>query len=119
VQSDWEDKYRPLNKLLLSHGILHRISCPHMHLQSGAIERKHRHIVETGLALLSKANMSSYFWDDAFSTACYLINQMPTPLLKNKSPFETLFKCIPDYKFLCTFGCTCWPNLRPYNSHKL
>jgi hypothetical protein len=44
---------------------------------------------------------------------------MPTPLLKNRSPFEVLFKCKPDYKFLRTFGCACWPNLRPYNSNKL
>jgi hypothetical protein len=119
MQSNWRGKYRPLNKLLLSHGILHRISCPHTHQQNGAIERKHHHIVETGLALLSNTNIPSYFWDDAFSIACYLINRMPTPLRKNKSPFETLFKRIPDYKFLRTFVCVCWPNLRLYNSHKL
>jgi hypothetical protein len=108
-----------LNKLLISNGISHRISCPHMHQQNSAIEQKHHHIVEIGLALLSNANMPSYFWDDAFSIACYLINRMPTPLLKNKSPFEILFKRLPDYKFVCTFGCACWPNLCHYNSHKL
>jgi hypothetical protein len=59
------------------------------------------------------------FWDDAFQTACYLINRLPTPVLQNKSPFEKLFKSVPDYLFLKTFGCACWPNLRPYNSHKL
>jgi len=59
------------------------------------------------------------FWDDAFSTAGYLINRMPTLVLKNHSPFETLFKCSPDYTFLRTFGCLCWPNLRTYNSNKL
>jgi hypothetical protein len=25
----------------------------------------------------------------------------------------------PDYSLLCTFGCACWPNLRPYITHKL
>jgi hypothetical protein len=85
-------------------GILHRVSCPHTHQQNGAIERKHRHIVETGLALLSHAHLPFKFWDDAFSTACYLINRMPTPVLKNHSPFETLFKCSPDYQFLRVFG---------------
>jgi hypothetical protein len=43
---------------------------------------------------------------------------MPTSILQNLSPFETLFKCSPDYTFLRTFGCLCWPNLRPYNSNK-
>jgi hypothetical protein len=30
-----------------------------------------------------------------------------------------LFHYAPDYLFLKTFGCACWPNLRPYNSYKL
>ena len=44
---------------------------------------------------------------------------MPTPVLQNKSPFHTLFHCEPDYCFLRTFSCACWPNLRPYNKNKL
>jgi len=92
---------------------------PHTHQQNGAIERKHRHIVETGLALLSFASVPRQYWDDAFVTACYLINRMPTPLLKNQSPFELLFKTPPDYKILRIFGCACWPHLWPYNSNKL
>lgn len=119
VQSDWGGEYRPLNTLLHSLGISHRISCPHTHQQNGAVEGKHRHIVETGLAILSHAHMPPQYWDDAFSTACYLINHMPTSVLKNRSPFELLFKCKPDCTFLRTFGCACWPNLRPYNSNKL
>jgi hypothetical protein len=34
-------------------------------------------------------------------------------------PIENLFATKPAYSFLCTFGCVCWPNLRPYNTHKL
>lgn len=30
-----------------------------------------------------------------------------------------MFHTKPDYTFLRTFGCACWPNLRPYNQHKL
>ena len=100
-------------------GIVHRVSCPHTYQQQGSIERKHRHVVETGLSLLSLAHMPLRFWDDAFQTACYLINRLPTPILQNKSPFEKLFNSVPNYLFLKTFGCACWSNLRPYNSHKL
>ena len=25
----------------------------------------------------------------------------------------------PNYLFLRVFGCACWPNLRPYNKHKI
>jgi hypothetical protein len=95
------------------------VSYPHTHQQQGSIKRKHRHIVETGLSLLSHANMPLRYWDDAFQTACYLINRLPTHVIQNQSPFEKLFHCAPNYLFLKTFGCACWPNLRPYNSHKL
>jgi hypothetical protein len=119
IQFDWGGEYCPVNQLLQQISILHCISCPHTHQQNGAIKRKHRHIVETGLALLSHAHLPLTFWDDAFTTACYLINRMPTTILKNQSPFKALFKCSLDYNFLRTFGCLCWPNLRPYNTNKL
>jgi len=119
VQSDWGGEYRSLNKYLNEQGITHHISCPHTHQQNEAIERKHQHIVKTGLALLSHAHLSSSFWADAFQTSCYLINRMSTPLLPNKSPFEVLFQTQPDYSFLRVFGCACWPNLCPYNANKL
>jgi hypothetical protein len=119
IQSDWGGEYRSLNKYFENCGIIHRVSCPHTHQQNGAIERKHRHLVETGLALLSHASVPLRFWEDAFQTACYLINRLPTPLINNMSPFEKLFHTNPDYSFLKTFGCACWPNLRPYNSNKL
>jgi hypothetical protein len=98
---------------------VHRVSCPHTHQQNGSIERKHRHVVESGLALLSHAHTPLRFWDDAFQFACYLINRLPTSVLQFQSPYEKLFNTSPDYLFLKTFGCSCWPNLRPYNTHKL
>ena len=119
IQSDWGSEYRSLSNYFANCGITHRVSCPHTHQQNGAVERKHRHIVETGLALLSHASIPLRFWDDAFQRACYLINRLPQTLLKNISPFEKLFHTTPEYTFLKTSGCACWPNLRTYNSHKL
>lgn len=49
----------------------------------------------------------------------FLINRMLTLLLRNISPFETLFGKSPDYHFLQVLGCACYPYLRAYNSHKL
>ena len=98
---------------------MHRVSCPHTHQQNGSIERKHHHVVESGLALLSHAHAPLRYWDDAFQSAYYLINRLPTSVLQFQSPYEKLFNTFPDYLFLKTFGCACWPNLRPYNTHKL
>lgn len=83
------------------------------------VERRHRHIVETGLTLLGQCHAPLKYWSYAFESSVYLINRMPTPVLNYKSPFECLLKSSSDYAFLRMFGCLCFPFLRPYNTHKL
>ena len=53
VQSDWGGEYRSFTKVLEQCGIEFRHPCPHTSSQNGRAERKHRHIVETGLTLLA------------------------------------------------------------------
>lgn len=108
-----------MNSFFKRVGINHHVSCPHAHLQNGSAERKHRHIVEVGLTLLSHSSMPLKFWDEAFSTTVFLINQLPSKVINDETPFERLFGTQQDYNFLHTFGCAVWPNLRPYNSRKL
>jgi hypothetical protein len=119
MQTDWGGEYERLNFFFQQIGITHRVSCPHAHQQNGAAERKHRHIVEVGLALLANASMPLNFWDEAFLTATRLINYLPSKVVGYKMPTELLLKEIPDYSSLRVFGCACWPNLRPFNSKKL
>jgi len=119
IQSDNGGEFRPLQTSLTTMGVSYRLSCPHTHHQMGFVERKHRHIVETGLTLLATSSAPLSFWDSAFETAVYLINRLPSKVTKQKSPFAKLFQISPDYKLLKIFGCECWPFLRPYNSTKL
>lgn len=79
------------------------MSCPHTSQQNGIAERKHRHIVETGLALLAQSSLPLYFWDEAFLTACYLINRMPTRTIGSVTPIKRLLNINPDYSFLRVF----------------
>ena len=87
--------------------------------QNGVAERKHRHIVECALTLLSHSQLSPIFWSYAVSTSVHLINRLPTPTLHNSTPWEVLFKSKPDLTHLRTFGCICFPLLKSYNAHKL
>jgi len=119
MQTDWGGEYQTLNSFFAKIGITHLMSCPHTHQQNGAAERKHRHIVEVGLALLAHASIPLKFWDEAFLSATYLINRTPSRVIHNSTPLKRLFQHDPDYAFLRVFGCACWPNLRPYNAHKL
>lgn len=95
------------------------MSCPHTHQQNGSAERKHHYIIEVGLAFLANAYMPLKFWDKAFLTTAYLINRTPIKVINFETPLEHLFHQTPNYQFLRIFGCACWPNLRPYNNHKL
>jgi len=119
MQSDWGGEYERLNSFFRQIGISHLVSCPHAHQQNGAAERKHRHIVEVGLSLLARSSMPLKYWDEAFLAATYLINRTPSKVLQFQTPLERLCQMKPDYMSLRIFGCACWPNLRPYNSHKL
>lgn len=119
VQSDGGGEFKPFTKYLTELGIVHRFTCPYTHHQNGTVERKHRHIVETGLALLAHSKLPLTYWDHAFVTAAYLINRLPSVTLQQQSPYSILMHKPPEYSSLRVFGCACFPFLRPYNSHKL
>lgn len=89
VQSDWGGEFRPFHAILQKLGISHRISCSYSHVQNGSIERRHRHIVETGLSLLAQSSAPLKYWVDAFKTAVFLINRMPT----HSSTFHSFSIC--------------------------
>jgi hypothetical protein len=59
------------------------------------------------------------YWDEAFLTALYLINRLPSKVIQSQTPMKRLFGSSGDYSLMCMFGCACWPNLPHYNRHKL
>ena len=119
LYSDNGGEYIGLKSYLSVHGISHYTTAPYTPQQNGMSEKRHRHLVETGLTLFTDAHMPLSFWPYAFQTTVYLINRMPTSTLNNQSPFEKLFKQVPNYLKLKQFGCLCYPLTRPYNKHKL
>jgi hypothetical protein len=55
------------------------------------------------LALLADSHLPKTFWDEACLIACYLLNRLLTPLMKNKSLIEKLFARTPNYG--CVWDC--------------
>lgn len=120
LQTDFGGEFRPFTNYLSTLGITHRKTCPYTSHQNGTVERKHRHITETGLSLLAHASMPLTYWDHSFTTAVRLINRLPTSALPTFiSPYQALFRTVPDYAHLKSFGCACFPLLTPYNKNKL
>nr|GEU68497.1 putative zinc finger, CCHC-type [Tanacetum cinerariifolium] len=100
--------------LLAKNGTHHRLSCPYTPQQNGRAERKHRHLTETGLAMMFNAYVPASFWTYAFSSTTYIINRLPSKILSNKSPYEMLFHTKPTYANFKVFGCLVYPYLRDY-----
>ncbi|KAG8503188.1 hypothetical protein CXB51_001036 [Gossypium anomalum] len=119
LQTDNGGEFQVLKHYLAQHGITQRFTCSYTSVQNGIVEHKHRQIVKTGLSMLVQAFMPVTYWNEAFSHAIYLINRLPSAPLGYVSPYEKLFQTKPNYTLLRTFGCLCFPNLKPYNSHKL
>ena len=112
LYSDNGREYYAICNYLSSNSISWLTTAPNTPQQNGTSERHHRHIVETGLTLLSQAHLSPSYWSYAFQTAVYLINRMPSSVLQNQSPFECLFGRLPDYTKMRIFGCQCYPWLK-------
>ncbi|XP_071700452.1 uncharacterized protein [Rutidosis leptorrhynchoides] len=79
-----------LGAYLRKKSVVHQTSCPHRPQQNGRVERQHRHILDTARALRLHSCLPLKF---------------PSPLLKNKTPYEVLLKKVLTYDHLKVFGC--------------
>ncbi|CAN1266800.1 Retrovirus-related Pol polyprotein from transposon TNT 1-94 [Linum perenne] len=94
-----------MTSFFASNGISHQTSCVESAPQNGRVERKHQHLLAVARSLRFQSGLPLRFWGECVLHACYLINRIPTPILNNKSPFETLYNIAPTYSHLKVFGC--------------
>ena len=77
--------------ILHSYGTIHHLTCPGTSQQNGRAERKLRHILDTVCPLLLSAKIPAPFWGEAALYAIHAINQIPSPVIHNQTPYERLF----------------------------
>ena len=85
-------------------GILHEFSAPYASEQNGFIERSNRTIVEATRAMLHSRDLPLTLWAEAANTAVFVWNRTVNKQLTNVTPFEQLFKQVPDVSFFRIFG---------------
>nr|XP_009788648.1 PREDICTED: uncharacterized protein LOC104236429 [Nicotiana sylvestris] len=94
-----------------SKGIIHQNTCLYTPQQNDVVERKHKYLLETARALMFQSKLPTRYWEECVMTATYLIKRLPTTYLNNKCPFELLYQKKPNYSYLRSFGCLCYPTV--------
>lgn len=89
LQTDGGIEFKPIARSFPQ--ILHQTSCPYTPQQNGLTERKHRHIVELSLAILSHASLPLDLWDHIFQSVVFIINRLPHTTSPRTSPYSILF----------------------------
>lgn len=108
-----------VKRIFDENGTFHRLSCPYTPQQNGRTEGKHRHIVDTGLAMLFNGQVPPQYCVEAFSSVLYIISRLPRLVTNNVVPFEIMFSTKPNYTQFRAFACRVYPYLRDYADHKL
>ena len=72
-------------------GIQYLKTPPHIPQHNCTVERRHKHIIDTGPTLLHQAKLPHKYWSYAFQIPIYLINRLSTRILAFASLYEILF----------------------------
>jgi GAG-pre-integrase domain len=95
MQIDGGTEFPPL--IRANPQIQFHVSCPYTPQQNGLVERRHRHIVELSLTTMFHAHIPTQYWTDIFESVTFVINRLPSAAISFESPFQRLFKRLPDY----------------------
>jgi len=110
IRSDHEGEFQKaiFETYCEENGISHNFSAPRTSQQNGVVERKNRSMKELARTMLNENNLPKYFWADAVSTACYVLNRvLIRPVLK-LTPYELFKGRKPTISHLKIFGCKCF-----------
>ena len=81
-------------------------------------------MLEVARSLMFSTNVPKLFWGEAVLTAAYLINRMPSRVLKFQTPCQTLLKSFPITRLISTvspkiFGCSVFVHINQQHRSKL
>ncbi|RVW89009.1 Retrovirus-related Pol polyprotein from transposon TNT 1-94 [Vitis vinifera] len=119
-----EQPQMTIGEFLAQEGIVHLSSCVDTPQQNGIAERKNKHLLEVARSLMFSMNVPKLFWGQAVLTAAYLINRMPSRVLKFQTPCQTLLKSFPTTRLISTvppkiFGCSVFVHINQQHRSKL
>jgi hypothetical protein len=93
---------------LHQHGIKHQTVVPYNPQQNDVVERMNKTLLNMVHSMMFFKNVKLMFWADAVLCEVYVKNKCPSRALKNKTPYEMCYDCIPLVRHLRVFGSTCY-----------
>nr|GFB18189.1 retrovirus-related Pol polyprotein from transposon TNT 1-94 [Tanacetum cinerariifolium] len=99
-----EFKNKTLAKLFDEVGITQQFSAARMPQQNGVVESRNRTLVEAARTMLTFANLPSFLYAEAITTACFTKNHLIIHKRVDKTPYELMNKRKPNIKFFRVFG---------------
>ncbi|XP_074374207.1 uncharacterized protein LOC141714594 [Apium graveolens] len=110
IRSDNGTEFRNanLNDFCVEKGISRQYSAPRTPQHNGVVERKKRTLVEAARTMLNEANLPTYFWAEAVSTACYTQNRTLFNKMFEKTPYELMANKKPSVSYFHVFGGKCY-----------
>jgi len=105
LRSDNGSEFIAMTSFLLSKCILHHKTCVETPQQNGVVERKHQRILNVARSLSFQSHVPITMWNFTVQHVVHIINRIPSPLLKFKSPIELLHGTPPSIIHLKVFGC--------------
>nr|GEZ21821.1 uncharacterized mitochondrial protein AtMg00810-like [Tanacetum cinerariifolium] len=103
-----EFKNKTLAKFFDEVGISQQFFTARTPQQNGVVEMRNRTLVEAARTMLTFANLPSFFWAEAITTACFTQNRSIIQKRFDKTPYELINKTKPNIKFFRVFGCRCY-----------
>lgn len=105
LQTDGGGEYmsKQFDDFLQHKGIIHLISCLYTPQRNGMGERKHRHIIETAITMMTTTHLPQSLWFHACALFVFLINRMPSKTLGMQSPYQLLFGDNPQLQGIKIF----------------
>ena len=105
-------------------GIVHLSSCVDTPQQNGIAKRKNRHLLKVARSLMFSTHVPKHFLGKAVLTTTYLINRMPSKILKFKTPCQSLLQIFPHKKIISSldpkiFGCSAFVHIHQQHRSKL
>ncbi|XP_061993496.1 uncharacterized protein LOC133711381 [Rosa rugosa] len=89
-------------------GVSHEFSAPITPQQNGIVERKNRVLLDMARVMLHAAGLSTNFWAEAISTACYTINRVFLRPGTDKTAYELWKGKKPNVGHFHVFGSPCY-----------